>query len=156
MDKNSILLLFTSLFFFFACRREYSASEVDTICNQTSRSLHIDYYKDGIADNSLSIDSIKRNACKQVYSANGMGSTSNYINTIIDIDSIVITYYDGIQIVHYGYFMKSGLNSKALQFNNTRNLLNGQNWTPKITNGKHSKSSELSFVVTEQDYLDAK
>ena len=141
-------MLCANLLFCFACRQEHSASELDSICNQSSMSLHIDYYNNGILDNDLSIDSIKKNACNQVYSANSMGGTSNYINTIIDIDSIIIRYYDGITIVHYGYFTQSGLNPKGLAFNNARNLLNGQNWTSKSTNTKHTTESELSFSIT--------
>jgi hypothetical protein len=128
------------------------------MCNTSSTFIKLTFYKNGVKQNYLMIDSIKANECKTVLHANGFGKSDgpNYVNDIISKDSVIIEFNNTVQAIHYGYFITTTPNPKAIVFNNTRNILNGVNWKYKIiSETKYFKETELKFTFEEQDYLDA-
>lgn len=141
-----------------SCRKESSYSTTNYMCNTSSTFIKLTFYKNGVKQNYLMIDSIKANECKTVLHANGFGKSDgpNYVNNIISKDSVIIEFNNTVQAIHYGYFITTVPNPKAILFNNTRNILNGVNWKYKIiSETKYFKETELKFTFEEQDYLDA-
>ena len=106
--------------------------------------------------NELLIDSIKSNECKTVLQANGFGKSDgpNYLMNIVYMDSVIVEYNNNVQAIHYGYFITTTPNPKAIVFNNPRNALNISNWTYRIiSETKYFKDTELKFTFEEQDYI---
>lgn len=142
-----------------SCRKESSYSTTDYVCNQSSKSLHIEYYKDGIIQKELGINTINDNSCYIVLQSNGFGKSDgpNYINTINSLDSAVVIFDDSTIAVHYGMNVKTINNSRAIIFGDKRNFFDSRNWNYRIVSEtKNFKETELKFIFTTQDYLKAK
>ena len=156
--KNILLI---AIILLASCRKESSYSTTNYICNESNHSIKINYYKDGVIQNNLAINAIVNSSCHIVYQSNGFGkgAASNYLNSTIDMDSSIILFDDNEYAVHYSY-NKTGLNPKAIIFGNPRNIFGGSSvggWTNRtISETKNHIDTELKFIITEKDYLNAK
>lgn len=141
--------------------KEYNVNYNVFFCNQSGKNLSIEYYKNGIININQSIKNIKNNECRNVFSIVSRGSSPTYGSEIIDNDSAVIIFDDGRKLTHYGYFQKNGPNPKAYPNNHNRNIFGDgtgykDNWVyTLVSETKNSKSEEMKYTFTEQDYLDA-
>lgn len=71
-------------------------------------------------------------------------------------DSIWITFDNSFRMVHYT-FTPAQLSPRYYLYDSTRNLLNIKSWEGEIIGeGKYYRKIDYSYLITEQDYLDAK
>lgn len=159
------LLLVTTFITIFisSCIREEKHESTTRICNATSKKLQLVFYRYGMIQQSETIDSILPKDCKIVLESHDFGKTTapSYLNNILYMDSVIITFDDGAKLVHYGYFQKTGPNPKAYPSNHPRNIFTDgsgfkDNWVYTVLKEtKRSKTEETKYTFREQDYLDA-
>lgn len=158
-----LITTFFIAIFISSCIREEIHNSKTYICNTSSKKIKIEFYRYGIVQKIETVDSIIPNECKIVKESNDFGKTTaqNYLDNILYMDSALITFEDGIKLVHYGYFQKIGPNPKAFPSNHPRNIFtdgNGykDNWVYNVLKEtKRSKTEETRYTFREQDYIDA-
>jgi tartrate dehydratase alpha subunit/fumarate hydratase class I-like protein len=89
-------------------------------------------------------------------SGGGKGSGASYASQISPFDSVLVTFDDTLQMVHY---KKTLVGSSAIHylFESPRNLYNNSNYSKASTDeNKHSITVTYNYSFTEADYGDAK
>ncbi len=141
-----------------SCTDQTSYKTVSLFENDTPHLITVKGYKNGTV-NTLSEQTITAQQTKEVYvdQNDGKGRGLVYPGEIAGLDSLVVEFDVGIKAIHYSSLTKNGTNPSALDFSNSRNLFNENNWIFKtVKETKRRLESEFSYTFTEQDYLNAK
>jgi len=141
----------------FSCRHEESTSTKTFITNNSSHSIEIIPYYQGVISN-VDIKYIAPNSTLPILTNHTRGKSAGYSYPIylIAVDSIYVLY-DNLKTVVYYKENSTGNNPKAITYDSSRSIYNEANYIRKITQeDKRSISNEYTFTFTEQDFLDAK
>ncbi len=139
-----------------SCRYEESTSTTTFITNNSSHSIEIIPYYQGMIS-TIDIKDIAPNSTLSVLSNNTRGKSAGYSYPIylIAVDSVYVSY-DNLNTVVYYKENSLSTNLKAITYDSSRSIYNEANYIRKILiESKRSISNEYTFTFTEQDYLDA-
>jgi hypothetical protein len=144
------------------CNKEDTTVYKATLVNQTSHTILIEPYKNGVVRQG-DIIRLNHNSSFQIAhgAERGLIEVPFFHCEYFEInqqDSIVVVFDTIHKIIHYNYLLPSQKYSKHYLIQSNRNLNNreGSYVFNSEKKSKHNRYNTHTYTFTEQDYLDAK
>lgn len=152
---RKIALLLTMLLVY-SCINEESNETTSIVENFSDQPITITPYDNGVAmtQDAHTVERLERKVVRR-NEARGKNNSFPYPDDIQSMDSVVVTFSNGVQAVHYS-FSVLGSNSKAIKRDSPRSLFNKANFKRTVVSEtKYTLADEYVYTFTTQDYLDA-
>lgn len=138
-----------------SCTDREASIATSYIENNSGHLVAFKFYKQGIEDQSEAKQfSIGERSVVYFADERPAGSYATHFGDTYD--SLVVSFDNSKASVHY-YYHVAGNNSDAILYESSRNVFNEKSYENKILKDTRNHfEQQFTYVITEQDYLNAK
>lgn len=155
---KALSTFFATFFLLTACLStdKSSSKTVSVLRNQSGQQINISVLRNGL-EQEFGQHTILSSTEKTVLEGEGRGkgTTATFSDFLAGKDSVVVLFGNNVKAIHYSR-NRVGPNSKAILYDNPRNLFNRNHYVRVILDDqKHFFQDQYTYTFTAQDYQDA-